>query len=357
MGKNMIKKQNISGVMMLIFSIILAIGAVFSIFATHGSVVQPSLNEFLKGKWTSAYEKKFDEALFHYKPSLGFWNVANFKMFKEGKDGVIIGKDGWLFTTEEFDRPKGFNDNISANIDFITQTHQVLSAQNIKLFVIPIPSKARLLKEKLERQKFPAYRKPIYANFISTLNAKNIHHMDLAFIIQKPEDFFLKTDTHWAVAGAELTAMSAANRLFDLGLVKSKTEVFETTLSDPQTHEGDLMRYTVNGQAAQFVNLNPDTIRIPKTLSTTLNDDLFSDPQLDIALVGTSYSANKEWNFEGFLKQYLSADVLNMADEGLGPFETMQNYLLSNTYKNTPPKLVIWEIPERFLPVYYDLNI
>ena len=342
---------------MLIFSIIFAIGAVFSIFATSGSVPKPTLNEFLKGKWTSTYEKKFDEALFHYRQSLDFWNVANFKMFKEGKDGVIIGKDGWLFTTEEFDRPKGFNDNINANIDFITQTYKTLSGHNIELFVIPIPSKARLLREKLERQKLPAYRKSIYADFISFLNAQNIRHLDLAFYIQDPERFFLKTDTHWTAAGAELTAKNTAQRLLDLKLIDKKGDTFETTLSDPKTHEGDLMRYTVNGEAAARVGLNPDTIQIPQTISTTLNDDLFSDAQLDIALVGTSYSANKEWNFNGFLKQYLGADVLNMADEGLGPFETMQNYLLSNTYKNTPPKLVIWEIPERFLPVHYDLNI
>lgn len=343
--------------MMLILSIILAIGAIFSFFATSGTLSKPSLAEFLNGKWTSSYETTFDEALFHYKPSLDFWNITNYKLFKEGKDGVIIGKEGWLFTTEEFDRPKGFADNLKFNTDFIAQTHDALAEKNVQLFVVPIPSKTRLLKTKLERQKLPTYRNTLYRDFISYLNKQNIRHLDLAFYVQNPESFFLKTDTHWTAAGAELTAKHVARRVFDLNLIENKGDTFATTLSQPQTYEGDLMRYTVNGDAARYVGLNADTIQIPKTMSTTPNDDLFSDTQIDIALVGTSYSANKEWNFEGFLKQYINADLLNMADEGLGPFETMQNYLLSSTFKNTPPKLVVWEIPERFLPVHYDLDI
>ena len=68
-----------------------------------------------------------------------------------------------------------------------------------------------------------------------------------------------------------------------------------------------------------------------------------------MTLVGTSYSANTNWNFEGFLKEYLETDVLNMADQGLGPLVVMDKYLENDAWKNSPPRLVIWEMPERYL--------
>ncbi|HRC26994.1 MAG TPA: hypothetical protein PKX87_06150 [Alphaproteobacteria bacterium] len=76
---------------------------------------------------------------------------------------------------------------------------------------------------------------------------------------------------------------------------------------------------------------------------------LFGDESLPVALVGTSYSANPSWNFAGFLKEALKADLLNAADEGRGPFVTMDAYLKSKPFLETPPKVLIWEIPERYL--------
>ena len=76
-----------------------------------------------------------------------------------------------------------------------------------------------------------------------------------------------------------------------------------------------------------------------------------------MALVGTSYSANPLWNFDGFLKEELEADVLNVADERMGPFETMQKYLKDEALETNPPKLIIWEVPERYLPIPDNLAI
>jgi len=55
-----------------------------------------------------------------------------------------------------------------------------------------------------------------------------------------------------------------------------------------------------------------------------------------------------EWNFAGFLKEQLHADILNFSDPGQGPFAVMEKYLSSDDFKNTPPRLVIWEMPERY---------
>ena len=68
-----------------------------------------------------------------------------------------------------------------------------------------------------------------------------------------------------------------------------------------------------------------------------------------MTLVGTSYSANARWGLESQLKATLGTDVINAAQEGKGPMVPMREYLKSATYRNAPPELVIWEIPERFI--------
>ena len=75
-----------------------------------------------------------------------------------------------------------------------------------------------------------------------------------------------------------------------------------------------------------------------------------------MALVGTSYSADERWNFAGALRQALGSDLVNFAEDGRGPLLPMLKFLQSDDFKNAPPRLVIWEFPERYLPIAYDLS-
>ena len=83
---------------------------------------------------------------------------------------------------------------------------------------------------------------------------------------------------------------------------------------------------------------------------------LLGDVELPVALVGTSYSANPAWNFAGALRQHLQRDLSNHAEDGQGPIVPMLKYLQSEEFKNSPPQLVIWEFPERYLPMANDLE-
>jgi alginate O-acetyltransferase complex protein AlgJ len=72
--------------------------------------------------------------------------------------------------------------------------------------------------------------------------------------------------------------------------------------------------------------------------------------------VGTSYSANPHWNFLGALQQSLHSDVVNYAEDGHGPILPMLKYLQTDAFKNSAPQVVIWEFPERYLPMKNDLS-
>jgi alginate biosynthesis protein AlgX len=76
--------------------------------------------------------------------------------------------------------------------------------------------------------------------------------------------------------------------------------------------------------------------------------DLFGDSgNPEITLVGTSHSG-KNYNFSGFLEEYIGADVLNVAFPGGGLEGSMLQYLGSEDFQKKPPKILIWE----FSPLY-----
>ena len=85
-------------------------------------------------------------------------------------------------------------------------------------------------------------------------------------------------------------------------------------------------------------------------------DALFANTEVPVALIGTSYSANPNWNFVGALKQALRSDVINDSKDGHGPILPMLAYLKSDAFKNTPPQVLIWEFPERYLPVDNEIG-
>jgi alginate O-acetyltransferase complex protein AlgJ len=178
-------------------------------------------------------------------------------------------------------------------------------------------------------------------------------------------DMFLKTDTHWTPGGAQTAAYATAQYIAQNVPVTLDKTGYQCLPKEEGIHKGDLLRYIPAGSLSAALKLPQDKLITFETIESgvepaaggdDMSDALFSEKSPSVTLVGTSYSANPKWNFEDFLKENLGADVLNAADEGLGPFETMQKYLKNSAFRETPPKLVIWEMPERYLSFAYDLK-
>jgi len=144
------------------------------------------------------------------------------------------------------------------------------------------------------------------------------------------------------------------------------TQSFVTEAGKSGAHKGDLLTFLPLDPL--FTNLLPEEDQLqqrqthPAEEAAASDDsagggDLFGDSaQPQVALVGTSYSANPRWNFAGALKQALSADVINYAKEGKGPLEPMLELLQDEGFKKAPAKLLVWEFPERYLPMHSDLS-
>lgn len=351
------KKLNFTGLFLIL---ILIAGAGMTLWALPQSVRESMPFDtagWLNGTHTQTIEKNYDQSLPVTDPSIDAWDKMGFALFGEGRRGVIVGTDGWLFSAEEFEKPEGFQDNINANLAYIAAVRDTLAAQKINLFVIPVPSKARIYREHLGRYEFPAHWTMQYEKMAAFLGKNKIPHADLLPVFQKSpgkDALFLKTDTHWSPEGARRAAQVVAARITaDLPYLSFDTQAFRMVPGDEESHEGDLMRFIGKNAAPGLV---PDHVR-RFTLDAPESDDLFGARDFAVVLVGTSFSAEKKWSFVNFLKSAMQTDILNRADQGLGPFEVMQSYLKSENFKNSPPRLVLWEIPERYLPVHHALSV
>jgi alginate O-acetyltransferase complex protein AlgJ len=342
---------------MLLF---LGAGLVMS-FLSPNVFKSPEGKRLLNGEWTAAYEAAFNESLAVRQPSVDTWGVIEYALFKNGRDGVLVGEEGWLFTTEEFQvYPEG-QKALQDKLELANQVQKQLAAQGISFVVAVIPSKARIYEEKLGRYDFPSYNRNLYATFTGELEKRGITVVNLLEVLgtaKTQEDVFLKTDTHWTLYGAEVAAKAIADVVIENNLLPSLNGVtFETTeVTTATPHEGDLLNYIPLGSLQERIGPTFDSIYERQTTQQgESSGGLFGSSTIPVTLVGTSYSANSLWNFEGALKASLGSDVLNVANQGEGPVVPMREYLAGADFRDTPPELVIWEIPERFIPVAYKV--
>ena len=326
------------------------VGVVFVVMA-HPWTADLSGKSITDGAASHALEAELDKNFPVRQPSIDAWGVLEYTLFKNGRTGVLVGQDGWLFTDEEFKRPKHFDAEIQGKLEYISEVKRTLEANGTQLAVVVIPAKARVYAEHLGRYKKPAYWDNVYSSFQASLNKLGVIVPDSLSVLEAAKsqgDLFLKTDTHFTPTGARVVAKSIAEAIKASNLNLTPA-TFTEVPGKPVEHSGDLLKYIPMGNQ-QASGPKPDTLT-SSTVEGSSGGGLMGDAQLEVALVGTSYSANDKFGFPGSLKLELGTDLLNAAQEGKGPIIPMREYM--KTFKENPVKLVIWEIPERFLPVAY----
>ena len=310
----------------------------------------------LTGEAQAEYEKQNLDAHVPWRgPSVDLWGGLNYRLFGEARDGALIGKNGWLFSSEEFQTGKNDAQEIRNKLAYIGQVRDELAQGGSKLVVALIPAKARIYADQTGA-KVPAQWQPVYQEFRRGLEKAGIAAPDLEAALsaaRKPShEVFLHTDTHWTPFGAVIAAQTLAPviRAMQPDLPPAS---YSTGAKPAAQLRGDLLRFipVPAGQGPK-----PDTVQEPEYTRSDSGGGLLGDEPLAVTLVGTSYSApSKEnvWHFAGALGRALNTEVLNAAQEGRGPILPMRDYLSSKERRDNPPKVVVWEIPERFLRVEY----
>ena len=270
---------------------------------------------------------------------------------------LVQARGDWLFRTREDLRTEF--DTTPAGYKRLQQLHDAFKARGIELVVVYQPTRGLVNRNMLEPADKAAfdYQKALgnYQAMLGRFRKMGYNVPDLSPLTNEQlaaadqgKDFYFRGDQHWTPYGAERAARIVADTVHGMPAFEGiPRKEFETKKSGRMGKTGTL--HNVAGQlcgTSYAVQYMDQFATEPKGESG--GDDLFGDSgNARITLVGTSHSG-KNYNFAGFLEQYIGADVLNVAFPGGGLEGSMIQYLGSEEFRKNPPKILVWE----FSPLY-----
>ena len=357
---------------------ILALAALAAWHAAPAAVASaPDDAGWHDGSLTREFEAQYDAAFPLRTLGINTWTAIAYLLFREGKPGVVVGDGDWLYTAEEFASAPGAEPQVEAHLALVPEVRQRLAEHGSALLVALVPAKARVYPESVgERHPAPLHA-ALYGRALRTLRARSVATADLLSALaeckakQTPKQaMFLRTDTHWTPAGAICAAAQIAAEAQAAGLRADERAPYRTSVESVAVHRGDLMNFLPLDPWFEGLLPPGDTLERRRTEPLTPDtgpgsspgqdpgsspgqDLLGQAPRPEVALVGTSYS-DPRWNFTGALQESFGEDVTNYAAPAHGPFRPMIEYLDSADFNSAPPRLVIWEMPERYFPMPDD---
>ena len=322
--------------------------AVANLTLARVEFARPDIAGLFSGTVTGNIDGIYRDNLPHREAAIGWIGAARYVLLNEGRSGVVSGRDGWLFSEEEFRSANASDTSVQEALKWIASVGDELALLGAKLVVVPLPAKVDINRDQAKAQMQSEEMAAFYQEVLANLNASQIAFVDTRPALQALDLAFFQTDTHWTSAGAESVARQIAlSENVPAGDLK-----FEKHDREKVTFIGDLVSFVTSDEIAPLVGLEAESVGTfvalaPSPENVSLN--LFaSEGPVPYALGGTSYSANENWGFLDALKLSLGHDVLNFAEQGQGPIAPMRAYL-KQVGSAEVPEIVIWEIPVRYL--------
>lgn len=309
------------------------------------------LDAFRDGRMTGAMEKSLDKAMPQRGEVIAFANALRWRITGGANDQVRLGHDGWIFLTEEVQFDEHAQEQLAARVALLQQTRQALAKKQVELVVAVVPDKARIYAQAV-RGGYPPYLHSRYTAALEGLRRAGVPVVDLATPlaqVQRAKPVYYRTDTHWNQEGAEIAAQAIAKHIQPMLAGVGDTR-FETMPQGAEAERpGDLLRLMGLESVANAWRPLPDreTPLATRQVSEDSAVGLFGDATVPVVLTGTSYS--QRGNFHGALQQALSRKVLNVSKDGGGFLQATTGYLKDEAFTSAPPKVLVWELPERFL--------
>jgi len=318
----------------------------------------------LNGKWAKAVETHYDDEFPIKRLGTNLWAALDYKLFNEGRPGVVLGRDQWLYSDEEFNPIANSEQFEGENLALIQGVRDTLKQHGVQLVLAIVPAKARLYPEHIGKEAPASLHKDLYQQFHAQVQQAGIIAPDLLAPLQQAKaqgQVFLRTDTHWTPMGAEVVAQHIGATIAQHTPLSGEPQQYVTEAKPVEAYKGDLTSFLPLDPLFSDLLPKPDQLaqrstKVAEGSGGEGGDSLFGDSQIPVALIGTSYSANPHWNFLGALQQALHSDVVNYAENGHGPILPMLKYLQTDAFKNSPPQVLVWEFPERYLPMKNDLS-
>lgn len=208
---------------------------------------QFSIKNLLSGKYTERFEKYISDQFPGRDLWIGIKSDAERAIGKKENNGVILGKDGYLF--QKFDTPN--KDDMEAKLESLNSLAS--SLKNIDSYFMLVPNSIKILEEKLPAH-IPIEDQKRYIDRIQDSLTDEINFVDAykALYAKKDEYIFYKTDHHWTSHGAYYAYRTLAQAMGFTPLDLGDFDI--TTVTD--SFYGTL--YSKSG----FRRIEPDSIEI-----------------------------------------------------------------------------------------------
>ena len=265
---------------------------------------------------------------------------------------LVQGRDGWLFRTDDDLRTHFGPDAEGAAA--LRRFADALRRRGVALVMVYQPPRGLMHADKLPPQVRRTYNpdaaRAAYVQALARFRTLGVTVPPLDRLLHEPAapDYFYRGDHHWTAAGAERTARVTADAIRALpAFAGIPRKTFTTERTGIWGKRGTMQKAATqlcgHGYADQYA---------PRFVTSAASGgDLFADegaPQLTLA--GTSNS-DSAYNFAGFLAQNLGVEVLNESVAGGGHEGALLQYLGSDAFQKSPPKVLVWE-----LETYHNLS-
>jgi alginate O-acetyltransferase complex protein AlgJ len=263
---------------------------------------------------------------------------------------VRRGCGNWLFLTDELELQADRAANAARRLKIVEQVAAYLKRRNIALAVVPVPDKSRVEFAERCGVERPAVLGGRLGDFETHLKAAGINVVDLLAPMNAASgERYYHTDTHWNERGAKASADAIATALRRAGVAPTQEAQFKVSTDPEHERVGDLIRLAGLDQVPY--PLRPRGDEEASTVieqSAAANVGLLDEtPPPELVVIGTSFS--RRANFVPFLSVALDAPVENRAEDGGGVTNAAMTYFAKPEFEKTPPRAVVWEIPERMI--------
>lgn len=291
----------------------------------------------------------------------------NWEVFSDLGPRVRPGCPGWLFLQDELQVHQSGAAHALQRADVLADIRQALALQGTTLLVLTIPDKSRIESAQLCGLPRAPQLDGRLDEWMTALQLRGVEMLDVTAALESvalqegDERAFLRTDTHWAEAGAEAAAIQVTERIRALQVEVTPYQRYAVGQAAPAPWSGDLIRlaglenwHGVRSLRRERVAVSSfELIEETETHEDDLAAALFGDAALPtVALIGTSYSNTS--NFVGFLQAHLQTRIGAFAKDGGDFAGAARDYFASATFRDSPPTLLIWEMPERVLQAPLD---
>lgn len=188
---------------------------------TEGGVERPKLftENGINRSFGNEYEEYFSRAFAFRSKVVDIWSDIKLKLFSQGNDQVIIGKNGFLFFADTLDSYTGADpmteDEINAAADSLLHLSEYAASKGASFCFIAAPNKNTIYSENMPLRYEKAETTDL-DRLLAALSQRNVVFADpreALSLESSSKKLYYSTDTHWTPEGAELAFGLIAERL------------------------------------------------------------------------------------------------------------------------------------------------